>query len=229
MPPTEKRKKALASRPRFCGDCGYELAADSDGCPMCARFEQLRREMRVLGRSELAGRGPDHGEQFDTSLARPPSAEQPPKGAEYRAIVASLARSMSTANRAGQPAGKVIRKPTLRQPKGRGHADSTGIPTQLSMALPDERTPPRSLEATVGSPRHTRESAAPQDEYSAHAIGDVAEAVAAAAKPTEALAVRPPRPVRVPRTALSVVVTLAIVVVCAVLGALVATLFGLLF
>lgn len=47
----KKRKTAVA---RFCGDCGYELAPDSDGtCPMCARFEQVRVDFIVPRPSDL--------------------------------------------------------------------------------------------------------------------------------------------------------------------------------
>jgi hypothetical protein len=38
-----ERQPALAA---FCGQCGYELAPDSDGtCPMCPRFQQIRMHL----------------------------------------------------------------------------------------------------------------------------------------------------------------------------------------
>lgn len=58
MPRTETAMPGV----RFCGACGYEMAADDDGrCPMCPRFEQLRIASRrptiAEYRAILASRG----------------------------------------------------------------------------------------------------------------------------------------------------------------------------
>jgi hypothetical protein len=51
---TNPRTRATKRKPklsRFCSECGYELAPDSDGtCPMCPRLQQIRTvlEPRVL-------------------------------------------------------------------------------------------------------------------------------------------------------------------------------------
>jgi hypothetical protein len=126
-----KSKKPVA---RFCGDCGYKLAADGDGrCPMCPRFEQLRMELTV----------PRHGEHASPTTHRPTSleadvpgsAERRPTAAEYRAIIAAhRARSGST----GGSAGAVIGNRALIQPRAAPKEDRTAPPPEDSTGQPSE-------------------------------------------------------------------------------------------
>ncbi len=148
MPRTRKRTVR-----RFCGDCGYELALDSDGkCPMCARFAQLRLDSIAPQPSE-----PD-------SLAR----EQPPTVAEYRAIMAAQrAKSAST----GRPM-TVIGDSALRH--SAAPAQTAAPPTDVS-SVPPEQTkilftqqstaPPKDVEArSVAAPSHGNQGFAPAAE-----------------------------------------------------------------
>lgn len=57
MPRTKSPRKRTV---RVCGDCGYELATDNDGsCLMCPRFEQMRLDFTVPRPSDLAAHRPD--------------------------------------------------------------------------------------------------------------------------------------------------------------------------
>lgn len=104
MPRTEKPKKRAI---RYCGDCGYKLAADSDGtCPVCPRFQQLRIDFTVPRPSDLATRRAAFG-QTDVSA----SLDEWPSVAEYRAILAERWGIGS----AVESRGRVIRTPGLRQ------------------------------------------------------------------------------------------------------------------
>jgi len=106
VPRTENPKKRAI---RLCGECGYELAADSDGtCTMCPRFEQLRTDFTVPRPSDLAAH---RASVRDTDGSAAPD-EWPPSVAEYRAILAER-RGGSTS--ADQSHGRVIRTPGLRQ------------------------------------------------------------------------------------------------------------------
>lgn len=129
----KKSKKPVA---RFCDDCGYELAADSDGnCPMCPRFEQLRMDFTVPRPSELAGLAMHGPKSLDADLPAG-SAERRPTAAVYRGIIAAhRARSGST----GESAGTVIGKRGLRQPRA-APKERTAPPPDNSTGQPAEET-----------------------------------------------------------------------------------------
>ena len=126
MPRTEYPKKPAI---RFCGDCGYELAIDSDGrCPMCPRLEQLRLNLAVPRPSDLRAHRAN-ARDTDRSAA---SAEWRPTAAEYRAMLAARRVALTDDSR-----GRVIRTPVLRQARG-------PYPPRAAHAADDEAlTPPK--------------------------------------------------------------------------------------
>jgi hypothetical protein len=82
VPRTQSAKKPAI---QFCGDCGYQLAPDSDGkCPMCPRFQQIRTHVPPARNraAELVGSSPtvpSHGAVIRNRTLRgnlPPNARR---------------------------------------------------------------------------------------------------------------------------------------------------------
>lgn len=134
-----RRTKSKSNKPvtRFCGDCGYELAPANEGrCPMCARFEQLRMEFVVPRPREPVSQATQRPKPSAADLPSG-SAERRPTAAEYRAIIAAhRARSGST----GGSAGAVIGNRSLIQPRAAPKEDRTAPPPEASTGQPSEET-----------------------------------------------------------------------------------------
>ena len=188
MPRTEYRKKRAI---RFCGDCGYELAADNDGtCPMCPRFEQLRLELAVPRPGDL---GAHRAKARDTNVSAAPD-EWPPTVAEYRAILDE--RRVGSAS-TDQSRGRVIREPVLRQtrvPQPPGAAKAAGdevlappVHPQPPGKEPPSTSPKKGRMAKVGGRRATDISEAPPKRLEAQTV----VAVAAKSVPTPRQPARP--------------------------------------
>lgn len=141
LPRIVKRKTAA----RFCGDCGYELAPDSDGtCRMCARFQQLRIDFADSRPSELDSPATHPAESLDplasvpsTGLTLRPDRDSeprtnPPTISEYRTIIAA-----QRARRATQ--APPAERSTPSTPGAAAPAEETKAPSpQLSTAPPEE-------------------------------------------------------------------------------------------
>jgi len=137
VPRTEMSKKHAH---RFCGDCGYELAPDSEGtCPMCPRFEQLRIDSIAPKASELAAQ---RAEPRDTDVSGAPD-ERSPTVAEYRAILAERGIGSTSAD---PSRGRVIRTPALRHipsphpPSSAAAADDEALASPVSPRAPGQET-----------------------------------------------------------------------------------------
>lgn len=133
--------------PRFCRDCGYELARDRVGaCPMCARFEQLRIEFDAPRPSEPAERPATP--QTPHGVIDPLTAgDRRPTPSEYRAILAAQLTRRASAEDMGEHLATVI-SPSLRRPANRRTkaalvAGESPAPSTEPVVPPGNKSPAR--------------------------------------------------------------------------------------